>query len=137
MAFALIPIWLPCMITNLKYLVPCSTIANACMVSGIGFVLYYTCQDLPSPSERKAFATFEQLPLFFGTAIFAFEGICLVLPLKNQMKTPQMFDKLYGVLNVGMALTIVMYAGVGFLGYLKYGEDVLGSLSLNIPQDEV
>lgn len=132
-----IPIWLPCLVTNLKYLVPFSTVANICMVSGIGFVVYYSTQDLPSIKEREYFASWEQLPLFFGTAIFAFEGICLVLPLKNQMKKQQNFDKLWGVLNVGMSITICMYATIGFLGYLKYGDDTQGSLTLNLPKDEM
>jgi len=78
MAFIFIPILLPSLITNLKYLAPCSTVANFCMITGIGITLYFTCQDLPSPSERKYFSSVEQLPLFFGTAIFAFEGISLV-----------------------------------------------------------
>lgn len=135
MLILLIPVLLPCLITNLKYLVPFSTLANICMTLGIGITLYYSCQDLPSVTDRKQFSNLQQLPLFFGTAIFAFEGICLVLPLKNQMKKPKLFDNLWGVLNVGMLIVIFCYTGVGFVGYLKYGEDVKGSLSLNLPED--
>lgn len=135
MLILLIPVLLPCLITNLKYLVPCSTIANISMLFGLGVTMYYSCQDLPSVTDRKQFSSFQQLPLFFGTTIFAFEGICLVLPLKNQMKNPKLFDNIYGVLNMGMLVVIFGYTGIGFIGYLKYGEDVKGSLSLNLPQD--
>ena len=38
-------------------------------------------QDLPDVSKRPAFSNVADLPLFFGTAIFAFEGISLVREL--------------------------------------------------------
>ena len=76
-SFSLIFIWLTSLITNLKYLAPCSGIANVCMISGIAITYYYSVQDLPSPTERNYFSTVHQLPLFFGTAIFAFEGILI------------------------------------------------------------
>ena len=45
--------------------------------------------DLSYTWEVKYVATPRQIPMFFGTVIFSYEGISLVLPLENQMKTPK------------------------------------------------
>lgn len=94
-------------------------------------------QDLPNPDTVKKFASWEQLPLYFGTAIYAFEGIGVVLPLENNMKTPQDFGGLTGVLNTGMVIVASLYTAVGFFGYLKYGEDVRGTITLNLDSNAV
>jgi proton-coupled amino acid transporter len=60
-----------------------------------------------------------------------------ILPLENNMKTPRSFAGVCGVLNVAMLLIIVMYVAMGFLGYLKYGAGALGSITLNLPTDEM
>lgn len=138
LAFTLLPMLVPCLITNLKYLAPCSLIANFFMATGIGVVYYYACKDLPSVTERNYVPeNIQTLPLFFGTAIFAFEGIALVLPLKNSMKIPSNFSRPAGVLNIGMAFVSTLFITFGFVGYLRWGEDVAGSLTLNLPQDEI
>lgn len=49
------------------------------------------------------------------------------------MKTPEDFGGMTGVLNTGMVIVAALYTGVGFFGYLKYGEHVLGSITLNLP----
>nr|XP_022918530.1 proton-coupled amino acid transporter 1-like isoform X1 [Onthophagus taurus] len=136
MAILLLPIVLSCLIRNLKFLAPLSTVANVFMVIGISITVYYNTQNLPAISERKYVAELHQLPLFFGTALFAFEGIGLVLPLQNEMKRPDEFKKPLGVLNVGMSVVTVIYMMMGLLSYLKYGEDVLGSVTLNLPETE-
>ncbi|CAH0716671.1 unnamed protein product, partial [Brenthis ino] len=56
----------------------------------------------------------------------------MVLPLKSEMKKPELFQKPLGVLNVGMVIVASIFLTVGFLGYLKWGEDVAGSLTLNL-----
>ena len=68
--------------------------------------------------------------------MFTFEGIGVVLPIENQMKTPEDMRGWNGVLNMNMAMVTSLYMAVGFFGYLKYGEDVLGSITLNLPSDE-
>lgn len=137
MVIILLPILITCMIRNLKYLAPFSSIANLCMVVGIAITLYFATQDLPPVSDRRYVADWNQLPLFFGTALYAFEGIGLVLPLQNEMKNPKQFKRPLGVLNVGMVFVIILYIVMGFISYLKYGENVLGSVTLNLDKGNV
>ena len=136
MAFILLPMLLLASIRNLKYLSPVSMLANILQFIGLGIIFYYLLQDMPYTWERKTFASWGQLPLYFGTAIYAFEGIGVVLPLENQMKTPADMKGWNGVLNTSMVLVSCLYIAVGFFGYLKYGQTVTGSITLNLPVDE-
>ena len=70
------------MVKSLKALAPCSTFANFINSTGLVIVLISLFQKLPSVSTRPAFAGVANLPLFFGQAIYAFEGIGLVRGLK-------------------------------------------------------
>ncbi|KAL3285189.1 hypothetical protein HHI36_019307 [Cryptolaemus montrouzieri] len=137
MAIVLIPVLLTALVRNLKYLAPFSTVANILMSIGLLITVYYSVQDLPPISERVYVAEVNTMPLFFGTALFAFEGIGLVLPLQNEMKKPKNFKRPLGVLNVGMGTVIVLYILMGFLSYLKYGDSIKGSVTLNLPQTDV
>lgn len=160
MLIVFVPILLPSLITNLKYLAPFSAIANLCMATGVGVVFYYAFQDIPNLSDRKYVGDLDTIPLFFGTAMFAFEGIALVrflflsitlrsnilifhcgtqqvLPLKNSMRKPLTFAQPIGVLNIGISFVTILYILFGFFGYLKWGEDVQGSLTLNLPEADM
>lgn len=53
------------------------------------------------------------------------------------MKTPASFGGATGVLNVGMTIITIMYVGMGFFGYVKYGENSAGSVTLNLPNGDV
>lgn len=59
------------------------------------------------------------------------------MPVENSMKKPEHFLGCPGVLNISMTVVVALYAIIGFLGYLKYGDDTLGSVTLNLPVDEV
>lgn len=47
------------------------------------------------------------------------------------------FDRPLGVINIGMVFVTVVFVTFGFFGYLKWGNDTAGSLTLNLPQDEM
>lgn len=78
-----------------------------------------------------------QLPVFFSITIFAMEAIGVVMPLENQMKTPQNFVGICGVLNRGMSGVTLVYIILGFLGYWHYGDATLDSITLNLPTEEM
>lgn len=74
----LLPIIFLNWLKNLKYLTPVSLIAAFLTVGALAITFHYTLEDLPQITTRNAFATWAQLPLYFGTAIYAFEGIGVV-----------------------------------------------------------
>lgn len=136
-AFLLLPLILLSWVPNLKYLAPFSAVANVFMGVGLLITFYYLTQDMPSISERELHTSILKIPPFFGIVIFAMEAIGVVMPLENSMKTPQHFIGLCGVLNQGMSGVTLVYILLGFLGYVKYGDDALGSITLNLPIEEI
>ncbi|KAF4519395.1 hypothetical protein B566_EDAN008703 [Ephemera danica] len=61
----------------------------------------------------------------------------VIMPLENNMKTPRSFGGWNGVLNKAMVIIISLYVGLGLFGYLKYGDAVEGSITLNLPIEEI
>lgn len=107
------------------------------MFASIAITFYYSVQDLPSISERNYIhSSIHQLPLFLGTVLYLYEGIGMVLPIRNSMRNPEQFSSHFGVLNVGMFVLTALFISFGSVGYWKYGDHVKSSLSLNLPVNE-
>lgn len=62
------------------------------------------------------------------------EGIGAVMPVENDMKNPQHFLGCPGVLNTAMITVVALYAVIGFFGYVRFGDAVKGSVTLNLPE---
>lgn len=132
----LIPLILLTWIPNLKMLAPVSLMANGCMGVGLGITIYYLLTDMPSLTTRPYAASPVTWPYSFSIVIFAMEAIGVVMPLENAMKTPTHLLGFCGVLNRGMSVVTMIYILLGFMGYVRYGDAVEGSITLNLPVDE-
>ncbi|VDM46847.1 unnamed protein product [Toxocara canis] len=124
-----------CTIRHLKALAPLAFIANIVYMFAVAIVLGYVFVDpLPYYTLPAFPRNWSSLPLFFGTVMFAFEGIAVVLPVENQMSEPYHFISPVGVLNTSCVLVLLLYCFVGFFGYLKFGDAVKDTITLNLPQ---
>ena len=104
-------------IRDLKPLAPISFIANILQSISIVIVFYYIFRDdLPPIISRPPFKDWAGLSLFFGIAVFSFEGIALVLPLQKDMQLPRDFEGWNGILNVGMVIVTCLNLAMGFYG---------------------
>lgn len=136
-AALLIPLILLAWVPNLKYLAPVSMVANLLMATGLGITFYYLVIDEPAHTDLPRVGNIAEFPEFFSITIFAMEAIGVVMPLENQMGTPQRFVGVCGVLNLGMSGVTLVYILLGFLGYRYYGVDTKASITLNLPTEDV
>ena len=75
-----------CWIRNLDSLAPLATVANLCILFGLGVILFDIIHLMDErkaavfehPSVEKAVVTITALAVFFGNAVYAFEGIGVV-----------------------------------------------------------
>lgn len=84
--------------------------------------------------NRPVLQTFGGFSVFFygvGVAVYAFEGIGMVLPLESEMKDKQKFRN---VLGLSVLFISFMYGGFGALGYFAFGEETKDIITTNFGQ---
>lgn len=105
---------------DLKLLAPVSLLANILQSISIVIVFYYIARDgLPPMDSTPAFNNWIGVSLFFGTVVFSFEGIGLILPIQKDMRHPRDFEGWNGILNVAMILVTCLALAMGFYGCLS------------------
>jgi solute carrier family 36 (proton-coupled amino acid transporter) len=57
--------------------------------------------------------------------------------MENKLKRPGQMLGPFGVLSSGLSLGSLIYASIGFFGYIAYGNEVKGSITLNLPQHQM
>jgi proton-coupled amino acid transporter len=59
------------------------------------------------------------------------------MPLENSMKQPAHFIGKVGILNIAMFIVVLLYGVIGLFGYIRYGDNVEGSVTLNLLESEM
>ncbi|KAM5559209.1 hypothetical protein ABKV19_020723 [Rosa sericea] len=71
------------------------------------------------------------LPFAGGMAVFCFEGLGMTLALEASMKDKTQFSRLLAQAFTGIG---IVYALLGFFGYMAYSDQTRDIITLNLPQ---
>ncbi|XP_050684194.1 proton-coupled amino acid transporter-like protein CG1139 isoform X2 [Leptidea sinapis] len=137
LCYLLIPLTILGLVKDLKLMTPLSTLANAVTILGFLLVLFYLVEDdVVLDNEKMNLKSLGDVPVFLGIALFALEAVGVVLALEYNMEQPKRFVGLCGLFNRGMVIILLLYIAMGVFGYLKYGDDIKASITLNLPQEQ-
>uniref|UniRef100_A0A914H2P3 Amino acid transporter transmembrane domain-containing protein n=1 Tax=Globodera rostochiensis TaxID=31243 RepID=A0A914H2P3_GLORO len=110
-------------------------IGNALLLSSLALTLYIL---FGSPGLRidevPTALTIHGLFLAIGTVIVSCLAQSLVLPLENKLKRPRQMLGPFGILSCGIILSVLIYACVGFFGFLAF-DKVTDSILKELPND--
>ncbi|PIC40370.1 hypothetical protein B9Z55_011738 [Caenorhabditis nigoni] len=119
MLLLLIPMLSICSIRRLSILAPFAMAANVVYVAAVAVVLFFFLSDLRPIDSLPWFGKATDLPLFFGTVMFAFEGVAVIMPIENRMQSPHSFIAWNGVLNSSCLVVLAIFSVTGFYGFYQ------------------
>ncbi|CAN1805212.1 Amino acid transporter AVT3B [Linum perenne] len=117
-------------IASLTHLAPLSIFADVVDLAAMGVVIV---EDVMLMAKNiPDVKTFGDLSVFFygmGVAVYAFEGIGMVLPLESEAKDKDKFG-----MNLGFAVAVIslIYGSFGALGYLAFGNETKDIITANL-----
>ncbi|KNE61971.1 hypothetical protein AMAG_07235 [Allomyces macrogynus ATCC 38327] len=112
-----------------------SIMGNAFVLFGLGVVSVAAISHMVSAggvAKDIVMLNADRFPLFIGTSIYTFEGIGLVIPMKEACKEPKKFGM---ILCVAMVITTAIYVFVAAVGYLSWGAEVQTIVLFNLDQN--
>eukprot|EP01112_Ceratiomyxa_fruticulosa_P000684 TRINITY_DN1060_c0_g1_i9.p1 TRINITY_DN1060_c0_g1~~TRINITY_DN1060_c0_g1_i9.p1 ORF type:complete len:469 (-),score=74.70 TRINITY_DN1060_c0_g1_i9:68-1474(-) len=122
-------------IKNIKYLSPTSIFANLALLLGITVVFYFGFSRLELvPVSEYPGIRISTFPMFFGIAVFGFEGINLAIPIESNMRKPQNYFRL---LDIAMIIIFLLYSAFGVFGYLFFRDQTSDIITENLPKASV
>ncbi|EDK37766.2 hypothetical protein PGUG_01864 [Meyerozyma guilliermondii ATCC 6260] len=117
-----------------------SVLANVFIFTGLIVIVYFTLFSLVfenqlTPGEGIYYlVNKDEFSLFIGVAIFAFEGIGLIIPIEESMIQPSHFP---AVLAKVLATVSVIMVCIASLGYMTFGAHTRTVILLNLPQSSI
>jgi len=125
-----------CLIRRFKWLAPFGLVGYIAIMFGLGVVMEYCFKDqllngqTQITWDRVNHMDYKTLPIFFGIAVYIFEGIGLVIDMEKAMTKPEYFQK---CLHSSYVLLLITFIFVGAVGYLTFGTETKDVIILNLP----
>eukprot|EP01018_Ginkgo_biloba_P029456 Gb_13083 [translate_table: standard] len=122
-------------IRTLTHLAPFSIFADVVDIAAMAVVMVEDVLTfLHNSPHLEAFTNLGIVPYGVGVAIYAFEGIGMVLPLEAEADKKHKFGRVLGLALIFITLT---YGVFGVLGYFAFGSETRDIITLNLGKNFV
>ncbi|KAL3078922.1 hypothetical protein niasHS_014704 [Heterodera schachtii] len=129
--FIFLPIVALNSIVSMRILSIMCLIGNVLMITSLTLILFMLSKIVFTDGAHPIPFALPSAEGFFkacGTIIVSCLAQSLVLPMENKIKKPSQMLGPFGVLSGGIAISTIVYAIVGFLGYSAYGINLRDSV---------
>jgi len=124
--------WVPlCWIRRLQYFTTTNAMAMFIIMSSmVVLACCFTYQVVDAgPGPSITWSVGQGFVGYFGTAVYAFEGICVIPFIEQEMKDKHLFKT---VVLYCMATIVFMVVSMGVMGYLAFGGDTQSIILQNL-----
>jgi len=122
-------------VRHINLLAKLSIFGNLVFAAGFVIILQYVAHDFIPLNKLPWVVDSRNWAKGLCTAAFAFEGICMILPLRSKMRRQEDYMGCNGVLMTSMYLVLILYECLGFYGFLRFGTSVHATISLDLPHE--
>ncbi|KAF4651887.1 U2 snRNP-associated SURP domain-containing protein, partial [Perkinsus olseni] len=74
---------------------------------------------ISTASNKSLWLNLSRLPYFFGISVYCYEGVGMVMPVKNSMQNPSSFNRIW---SSSVILVTTIYCAFGALGLLAFSD---------------
>ncbi|KAK7252623.1 hypothetical protein RIF29_36705 [Crotalaria pallida] len=117
-------------IPTLTHLAPLSIFADGVDIAAkIAVMVEDVFVFLEKKPALEAFGGFSVFFYGIGVAVYAFEGIGMILPLESETKDKEKFGT---ILGIGMGAISILFGAFGALGYFAFGDETKDIITTNL-----
>lgn len=102
----------------------------------IVIVIYGEKEYVEEPELHKdiTYLSISHLPMFFGIAVFNFEGNGVILNIKASMEHPEAFHKIKRNIIIMVVCLLILF---GCFSYEAFGDRIEDMVTMNLPHDNL
>ncbi|KAJ8708043.1 hypothetical protein PYW08_010409 [Mythimna loreyi] len=130
-----IPLLLPlCLIRSLKLLAPFAMVADIFVALCVFATIYFSISLALKVSldQRAPWKHLHGFLRICGLSMYGTSGICVALPVENNMKKPAYFPL---VVKLATTIVIILTASTGVFGYWAWGEKCRSPITVHMPHN--
>eukprot|EP01006_Ploeotia_vitrea_P017429 TRINITY_DN48547_c0_g2_i1.p1 TRINITY_DN48547_c0_g2~~TRINITY_DN48547_c0_g2_i1.p1 ORF type:complete len:414 (+),score=30.40 TRINITY_DN48547_c0_g2_i1:53-1294(+) len=117
-------------IRNLKWLAPCSVIADITNCFGFGIVFFTNFQRIREHGVQHIESVpMSAIPNFLAVSIYCYEGFAMVLPIYASARNKTGFPYLW---SLTMVIVTFLFWSFGVTGFMAYGSETQPIITTNL-----